>query len=96
MSAYIVFTRVRTRNPAQLDLYAKQAPTFLAAHAIKWLAHFGPCEVVEGRALSRSRSSNSPRLPRRRPGMQAPPIKRRASIGFGAATTAPSFWRVRC
>src|SRR5258708_4402932 len=48
MAAYVVFTRVRTRNRAELDLYAKQAPAFLVGHNIKWLAHFGPCEVVEG------------------------------------------------
>jgi uncharacterized protein (DUF1330 family) len=49
MSAYIVITRLRTRNRAELDLYAEQAPTFLAGHAIKWIAHFRtPCETVEG------------------------------------------------
>jgi len=48
MAAYIVFTRVRTRNPVELKLYADQAPHFLAGHNIKWLAHFGHCEVKEG------------------------------------------------
>lgn len=48
MAAYIVITRVRTRNPAELALYAKEAPAFLAGHAVKFLARFGPCEVVEG------------------------------------------------
>ena len=48
MAAYVVITRLRTRNRAELDLYAQQAPNFLAGHAIKWLALFGPCEVKEG------------------------------------------------
>src|SRR6202043_52513 len=48
MAAYIVFTRLRTRNPAELALYAKEAPVFLAGHAINWLARFGsPCEPLE-------------------------------------------------
>lgn len=49
MAAYIVFTRLRTRDPAELALYAKEAPAFLAGHAISWLARFGtPCETLEG------------------------------------------------
>lgn len=48
MAAYIVITRLRTRSRAELDLYAKEAPAFLAGHAVKFLARFGPCEVVEG------------------------------------------------
>lgn len=48
MAAYVVVTRLRTRNPAELKLYADQAPAFLAGRSIKWLARFGPCEVKEG------------------------------------------------
>lgn len=48
MAAYIVITRLRTRNPAELALYAKEAPAFMTGHAVKFLARFGPCEVVEG------------------------------------------------
>jgi uncharacterized protein (DUF1330 family) len=49
MTAYIIFTRLRTRNPAELALYAKEAPIFLAGHAINWLARFGArCETLEG------------------------------------------------
>lgn len=40
---------LRTRNPAEIQLYANEAPVFLAGHAIKWLTHFGtPCETFEG------------------------------------------------
>jgi len=49
MAAYIVFMRLRTRNSEELALYAKEAPVFLAGHAINWLARFGsPCETLEG------------------------------------------------
>jgi uncharacterized protein (DUF1330 family) len=51
MAAYIVFTRLHTRNVEELGRYAKLAPSFLAGHNIKWLAPFGsPLEVVEGAA----------------------------------------------
>jgi uncharacterized protein (DUF1330 family) len=48
MPAYIVISRLHTRNPAELERYAKEAPNFLAGHAVTFLARFGPCEVVEG------------------------------------------------
>jgi uncharacterized protein (DUF1330 family) len=48
MAAYVIITKLRTRNPAELELYAKERPKFLSGHAIKFLARFGRCEVVEG------------------------------------------------
>ena len=48
VAAYIVFTRIRTRNKAELDLYVKEASDSLARRSIKWLARFGKCEVKEG------------------------------------------------
>jgi uncharacterized protein (DUF1330 family) len=48
MPAYIVFTRLRTRNPEEVKLYAEQAPKSLVGHRIKFLAQFGRCEVREG------------------------------------------------
>ena len=42
MPAYMVFTRLRTRNPEEVKLYAEQAPKFLAGHTIKFLAQFRP------------------------------------------------------
>jgi Domain of unknown function (DUF1330) len=48
MPAYMVFTRLRTRNPEEVKLYAEQAPKFLAGHTIKFLAQFGRFEVKEG------------------------------------------------
>jgi uncharacterized protein (DUF1330 family) len=48
MAAYVVITRFHTRNPAELAQYAKEAPGFLAGHAVRFLARFESCEVVEG------------------------------------------------
>jgi uncharacterized protein (DUF1330 family) len=51
MPAYVVITKTRTRNPSELELYAKQAPVFLAGHPATFLARFGRCEVKEGAAV---------------------------------------------
>ena len=48
MAAYIVFTRIHTRNRDELTLYAAQAPAFMAGHKVKNHANFGPCQVLEG------------------------------------------------
>ena len=48
MTAYIVFTRVKTRAPDELAAYAAHAPAFMAGHEVKNHANFGPCEVLEG------------------------------------------------
>jgi uncharacterized protein (DUF1330 family) len=48
MPAYVVITKTRTRNPSELELYAKQAPTFMAGHPATYLARFGRSETREG------------------------------------------------
>jgi uncharacterized protein (DUF1330 family) len=48
MPAYIVFTRLRTRNPEEIRRYSEQAADFLAGRRIKFLARFGRFEVKEG------------------------------------------------
>lgn len=48
VAAYVIITKLRTRNPAELELYAKERPTFLRGHSVTFLARFGRCEVVEG------------------------------------------------
>ena len=48
MPAYIVISRLHTRNPAKLQEYAALAPGFMAGHNAKFLARFGPSEVREG------------------------------------------------
>ncbi|MGB2665181.1 MAG: DUF1330 domain-containing protein [Candidatus Acidiferrum sp.] len=48
MPAYIVFTRLHTRNRTELDLYAKEAATFFTDYKVKFLSRFEPCEMTEG------------------------------------------------
>jgi uncharacterized protein (DUF1330 family) len=48
VSAYIVFTRLRTRDPEEVKLYTAQAPGFLTGHVVTFLAQFGRFEVKEG------------------------------------------------
>lgn len=43
-----MITRTRTRDEGQLELYAREAPAFMAGHAATFLARFGACEVKEG------------------------------------------------
>ena len=51
MPAYVVITKTRTRNPNELELYAKNAPAFMAGHSATFLARFGQCEVKEGASV---------------------------------------------
>ena len=48
MPAYVVITKTRTRDEGQLELYAREAPAFMAGRAATFLARFGACEVKEG------------------------------------------------
>ncbi len=48
MSAYIIFIRQRTNNPAELETYAQKAPASLAGQPIVIRALYGHHEVIEG------------------------------------------------
>jgi uncharacterized protein (DUF1330 family) len=48
MAAFIVFTRERTRDPGELEIYAGKAPAGLAGHPITIRATYGRHEVIEG------------------------------------------------
>jgi uncharacterized protein (DUF1330 family) len=48
MPSYIVITKERTRDRAELDLYAAQHEIFISGHALRYRARFGRYEVVEG------------------------------------------------
>jgi uncharacterized protein (DUF1330 family) len=48
MSAYIVFTRERLRDSAEMDIYAGKAGSTLSGHEGKPLAYYGPNETLEG------------------------------------------------
>jgi uncharacterized protein (DUF1330 family) len=48
MATYIIFTREKTTDPAELATYSAQAPATLAGHPVTPLAFYGPHEVLEG------------------------------------------------
>src|SRR5579863_7785279 len=49
MVAYVIFTRVRTRDAAELKRYSESRTKFFAGHHVTALAPFGaPFEVLEG------------------------------------------------
>jgi hypothetical protein len=51
MVAYIVFTRERTRNQAELDTYSQKVPASMSGHALTPRALYGRQEVLEGAAV---------------------------------------------
>lgn len=48
MPTYVVFTRERTRDPAELEAYTPKAVASLEGHPIRILAAYGRQEVLEG------------------------------------------------
>ena len=48
MSAYIVFTRERTRDADELKVYSGKAGPTLAGHPVKPLVAYGKSETLEG------------------------------------------------
>ncbi len=48
MSAYAIFTREKTLNQAEMDIYHAQVQATFAGHDIKLLAAYGPFEDLEG------------------------------------------------
>jgi hypothetical protein len=48
MSAYLVFTREKTLDEAELKLYWDKIRTTFAGHQVKVLVNYGRLEVLEG------------------------------------------------
>jgi uncharacterized protein (DUF1330 family) len=48
MSAYAIFTRVRTINPAEMKIYDEAVMETTKGHHLKILAAYGRKEVLEG------------------------------------------------
>jgi uncharacterized protein (DUF1330 family) len=48
MTAYIVFTRERMRDPEEFKTYSAKAGTTLAGHEAKPLVFYGKAETLEG------------------------------------------------
>jgi hypothetical protein len=75
MVAYIVFTRERTRNQAELDTYSQKVPASMPGHAVTPRASYGRLEVLEGAAVERRRLSRRHR-PRRVTRSALGPVRR--------------------
>jgi uncharacterized protein (DUF1330 family) len=48
MSAYVIFIRQRTIDPAELDLYRSKAPAARQGHDLTPIVYYGDFEVLEG------------------------------------------------
>lgn len=48
MSAYIVFTREKTRDKSELDIYSQKVPATLVDHPVTFRVLYGHHEVLEG------------------------------------------------
>jgi uncharacterized protein (DUF1330 family) len=51
MPAYVVFTREKTRNQAELERYREKVPAAREGHPMKALVRYGKTEVLEGAAV---------------------------------------------
>ena len=50
MSAYVIFIRDKTTDPAELELYRQTAPAARTGHDISRIAFYGTLDVLEGPA----------------------------------------------
>ncbi len=50
MSAYLIFTREKTLDKKELDIYSREVPSTFAGHPGKPLAFYGAHEDLEGAA----------------------------------------------
>jgi len=48
MSAYFIFTREKTLDQAEMDIYMKEVAATFNGHEFKLLAAYGPHEDLEG------------------------------------------------
>ncbi len=48
MPAYVIFTREKTTDQAEMDIYSGQAGATLDGHPVKVLAFYGEHKVLEG------------------------------------------------
>jgi len=49
MSAYAIFTREKTLDQAEMDIYSQQVKATFVGHEVKILAAYGPFEDLEGK-----------------------------------------------
>jgi uncharacterized protein (DUF1330 family) len=91
MGAYVVFTRERTRNAAQMDQYRLRVPASFQQHPATIRAIHGRHEVLEGPAIEEIIILEFPTYARRpRLGIKVRNIRPPASIASRVGTTAAS------
>ncbi|SOE90534.1 Uncharacterized conserved protein, DUF1330 family [Burkholderia sp. YR290] len=50
MATYIVFVKESTRDQSELDIYQSKVSNTFEGHSVKFLAAYGPQQVLEGDA----------------------------------------------
>src|SRR5215475_345336 len=89
MVAYIVFTRERTRDQAELDTYSQNVSASLTGHAVTTRAYYGRQEVLEGAAVEGVVILEFPTFDEAKAWYDSPAY-RSGSTDTKAPTTAPS------
>ena len=90
MVAYIVFTRERTRDQAELDTYSKKVSATLTGHAVTTRAYYGRQEVLEGAAVEGVVILEFPTFEEAKAWYDSPAYRKVREHRSRARTTAPS------
>ncbi|MFZ3216590.1 MAG: DUF1330 domain-containing protein [Candidatus Acidiferrales bacterium] len=86
MSAYIVFTREKTLDQGELDVYAKEAQTTVAGHEVKVLAFYGSQEDLEGTPTEGTVIFQFPSTAAAKAWYDSPPYRKAREHRFKGAT----------
>lgn len=86
MSAYVIFIREQTHDPAELEAYVKAAGPALEGVSFKALAAYGRQEVLEGPAPEGVAIAEFPSLEAARQWYASPAYQQAAAHRFKGAT----------
>ena len=85
MSAYIVFTRERVRDPAGMEVYSAKAGASLGGHTAKPLAIYGRSETLEGPPIDSAVIMEFPTMAAAKAWYESPAYKEAREHRFQAA-----------
>ncbi len=85
MAAYLVFTRERLRDPAELEVYSAKAGPSLSGHTVKPLAIYGRSETLEGPSIDSAVIMEFPSMTAARTWYDSPAYKEAREHRFKAA-----------
>jgi uncharacterized protein (DUF1330 family) len=94
MSAYLVFTKEKTLDPAEMAIYQQKVPGTFGSFQLKILAAYGAQEVLEGDPAEGVVIVEFPTAEEAKPGTTAPPIRRSGRIVSRVLSTGASWCRV--